>query len=971
MANAEECRWETRQIQERERDRVRRRRRRCRQYPWWDPRGWVCNVITFFEDVWVTVTTTLREWVCNAAEAIEEVERYVRIIVDWAVGILDHWLGVLTGNDTGYWPIISSEEREVPSRPTHIAFTRSFLLGTDLAQVSLRTPYREEGAHVEVRLVGGRVEWSINGAPFTSFAPRASDYPPLSGVDIVLDPRAVSYDNKRLGEWEAPPTFDMIAAGGDRFIAKAAGLDVIFIAILGNPFVHRLSNGARIQLPQSFFKLDPDCGVPNTDRDDLLAHVRVPGDEERHPATERFPLFRALFGTRGVYTDMMDVWFAPRIWVKLDTRPRKGSATPPSRYPQYDHVTYRSNLPNLSLSRNKVRRSIRYNRVMDLGVGVSHFHEQHDNRFGGEADSLSGRGGTLGGALAGMRQMLFQGVTFDAAYRYANGPVEDYGGWVDGTCIYYMLVQLKTNDAIDATGFKDAFAVLWTDEQLVFTERWRVLDIFDRDFMSPFQPIVGDISRNEEEFYRGAPFDGDRYFCPFRYGHVRQHSRMVVARQFIAVTGVNPSTDEDEIYTTHFAWATMDKTWRRRLPPPVPIRRGGKANGADEFADLGDFSMRGDSTLMIRGARGVEGKLLSGYWTQPVLPATRQEMPSLHDLAEEARFEPRAASYTHAWRFVEDNAFSILHRRYSHYGVLEPVESRIQMYRIGDDEISFSSPMAVTDVEATRWEDRAGTLQKRHRRLNYAAAAQALQGVLDASPEETVAAIEQAQEDRIHPSLFNNPMRFHLARRPGLGWILMHDDKRDDKLIGFDALPSKGVVLTDFADPGRTVRILSLTHVRNERDPHGVSIGLERDAVSAPVVPVALIEVVRDQQRVQQSSISFTVGRGPDDARHNGIGSFREWVAANVWRVKIGAVIPGTTRVEILFDMERETAFQSSDDDTSWTFTWLPSEFDQRNGALAAMLNDAGAVYYGTSLWFVGATGLAAPPDQVRWNVPK
>ena len=54
--------------------------------------------------------------------------------------------------------------RSGASMPVSAAFTRSFLLGTDLAQVSLRSPYREEGAHVEVRLVDGRVEWSVNGA---------------------------------------------------------------------------------------------------------------------------------------------------------------------------------------------------------------------------------------------------------------------------------------------------------------------------------------------------------------------------------------------------------------------------------------------------------------------------------------------------------------------------------------------------------------------------------------------------------------------------------------------------------------------------------------------------------------------------------------------------------------------------------------------------------------------------------------
>lgn len=969
MANAEECRWESHQTKKRNRQRVKKHREECRDYGWLDPRGWVCHIVTFFETVWNTVTETVNDWVCDAAELFEEIERYGGMFFDWAMTVLDHWVGVLTGNPTGYWPIVDSEERSVSSRPVRAAFTRSFVLGTDLAQVSLSAPYREEGAHVEVRLVDGSVEWSIDGAPFVAFEPRASDYPPLPGVDVDLAPQSVSYHKERLGEWVTPPVFDMIAAGGDRFIAKAADSDAIYIAIPANPFVHRLSDGSRIQLPQSFFKLDPDCGIAETDRDELLAHVRVPGDNELHPATERFPLFRVMFESRAVYTDIMAAWFAPRIWLKLDTRPRKGSSDPPQRYPQYDHIIYRCNLPDFFLNRKRVRRSVRYRHVLDLGVGVSHFHEQHDGRFGGEADSLSGRGGTLGGALAGLRQMLFQGVEFDHAYRYANGPVEDYGGWVDGTCIYYMLVQLKSSAAIEAADLEDAFAVLWTDEQLVFTERWRVLDIIDRKFMSPFQPIVGDISINEEEFYSNAPFDGDRYFCPFRYGHVRQHSRMAVARQFIAVTGIDPDTNADEIYTTHFAWGTMDKTWRRRLPPNVQIRRTGDSNDNEDLANLSDFSMRGDSTIMIRGARSVDGNRFYGYWTQRVLPANGQEMPSVQDLADEETFEPRRARYTHAWRFVGDGAFKILHRRYSHYGVLEPVESRIQMYRIPDDQITFSSAIGAPDVEAALWEDRNRTLQIQHPRLNYGAAAQGLQGLLDGSPADVTEALEQAQENRTHPSGFNNPMRFKLARRPGLGWILMHADKRDEKLIGFNPLPNGGVLLTDSTNSARTVTVRALRHVRNARDPHGIRIGLEADGVSPPAVPSAVIEVLSDGRTVQQATISFTMGRKPDDRLHNSLESYREWVASNVWRVKLGGVLPDSDTVVLLLDLEREIVFQPSNDNTTWTYIWLPSVAQQRNGALAAMLSEAGAAQYGTSLWFVGATGLAAPPDGVGWCV--
>jgi hypothetical protein len=71
--------------------------------------------------------------------------------------------------------------------------------------------------------------------------------------------------------------------------------------------------------------------------------------------------------------------------------------------------------------------------VLDPGVGVSHLHEQHDNRFGGEVDCLHGARISLG---------IVTSPSDEEAFRFANGPIRDFGGWVDGTCIHYMLVQL-------------------------------------------------------------------------------------------------------------------------------------------------------------------------------------------------------------------------------------------------------------------------------------------------------------------------------------------------------------------------------------------------------------------------------------------------------------------------------------------------------------------------------------------------
>ena len=78
MPNAEECRWETSEYEERQKQRVKRHKDRCKDYGLFDPRGWVCTVVTFFEEVWVTVTVTVREWVCTVVEVAEEWIEYGR-----------------------------------------------------------------------------------------------------------------------------------------------------------------------------------------------------------------------------------------------------------------------------------------------------------------------------------------------------------------------------------------------------------------------------------------------------------------------------------------------------------------------------------------------------------------------------------------------------------------------------------------------------------------------------------------------------------------------------------------------------------------------------------------------------------------------------------------------------------------------------------------------------------------------------
>jgi hypothetical protein len=127
------------------------------------------------------------------------------------------------------------------------------------------------------------------------------------------------------------------------------------------------------------------------------------------------------------------------------------------------------------------------------------------------------------------------------------------------------------------------------------------------------------------------------------------------------------------------------------------------------------------------------------------------------------------------------------------------------------------------------------------------------------------------------------------------------------------------------------------------------------------------LTVSRQGKQIDGVRIRFRMARAPADARHPQLVSYPEWVAMNVWRVKLAFVSGGEPAVDLVFDLERETVFAATADAQTYEGAWRPSASDQRGGLLAEVLSRAGSVRYGTSVWFVGSTGLAAPPDEVTW----
>ena len=962
MINADQCRRQNEEYENHQLHLIETRERRCRRYAWWDLRGSVCWAETALRRILLGVEMTARRSLCLAAEAIEEGERIVRSLFEALIGLADHTVGTwFLGNDTGYWPLIFTASRTVRSRPKNYTFTRSMALAINHHAADMKDVYNEEGTHVEIRLEDGDVKWSKSGdSNFIPLLPRAKDYPYFTPTeDISRGWRALSYDTKRLNDWRQLPPFDLIAGGGDRLIAKVANSDDIYILILDYPFFHQTSNGRRISLPQSFFKIDPLCGQSGISPSDLTAHVQVPHDDEQHPATERFPLFRKLYKNRFPAVDTMTAWFPPRIWVKVDLRPRKSTSNPPFPYPSYDHVIYLSNLPNWRLSRERVKKSFKYEMVLDLGVGSTHYHEQHDSRFGGEAESLSGQGGQTGKALSFLREFIFGKDTFDAAYRFANGHVEDYGGWLDGTCIYFQLVRLKSEAEVEEFGLKDAYAILWCDEQFAFAERWRLLHIYDRVFSSPFQPIIGEISILEEEYYKENAFDADRYFCPFQEGWINDQSRMAVARQFIAVSGSSEEL-EHEIFTIHYAWGSMDKTWRRRKIPRSDNTMSSFDDCFFNSADISTLQMRSDSTMILHGSMRLRGKIINGIWSQRVLPAEGQEMPSIKTLAFEPKFKPRQGSYIHPWRFVELSAAMSMHQKFSHYGVLEPVDSRIQAYRIANLNIDFESLVGLSreEIEDRIWIDDQKILGMNHKKIDWADASDFSNNPLSAIREEW------------QVSLFNQNLAFRIVNRPVVGWLMLFADKRDDKLAEISTrMKGDDIVLTSGDPTPAKIKFNHISRIRNLRDAHGATVHQEPDGISPPAVAEAYIQsTVDEMNNVLKVSIILKFARTQSSMIAPSLDDYENWLAMNVWRVKIACWDPYTHEVLKILDVEHMNSFEQKDTVNVRKFTWFPNTVDQRSGLLSTVLTQEGAILNGTSIWCIGATGLAACPDRIIWR---
>lgn len=779
---------------------------------------------------------------------------------------------------------------------------------------------------------GKRYEFTINSAG--TIAARDSN-----GKSTSLD-SAWSYSKSRIGKNIMRPSFDLIAASGGRLFAKAKDSDDFYIATMDHMFIHASKEAAsyerEIVVPSISFKLDPEFGM-NADSFDLLKGTKdVPTDS---PMSERLALFHPIMQRE--LLDMMIARLDPVVLQQVDSRPPQnvigqavtnalntlapvaylglsalpfglilplaalaiftifkdklgelvgnvelGSA-PPRGVPTYKPVTYER--PDGTQFKPP---AIEFDEVLDIGVSHVHWFQQYELSGGGELQPLR---------LSDFYQNL---------YRFFNGPVRDGDGFIDGTCNVYALVKHRPT-----TERPHGYALLFQDEQWYFSQRWRLVDPDDNKGL--FGAITAGL---KDSIYQWNPAT---YWCPFRNGHINERSRLAVANHVILVTGTDPETNAQRIYSINFSWASMDRTWRQRKLPAGEVKyladamseSGNEAIKADaECVYPETIGLREDMTIHLKGGRNVAGEMVSGRWYQRYLPADNAHIPAGGKLVANEMPQP---GYEHGWRFLPERAF-LLADNFSHFGVYDTVDSRCQYYDV--TPVSGGDAATLESGEPGPWVDKDRQLYVSQWKFRYDAKHP---GIDPVDP----------------PSLFNADTSLKIIRR-GARWIAMHWDKRDDDLIPFERLP----MIVTLKNRGRSVR---------------VKIGPHHSVLQGPMVRNASVWLEPDGR----AGISFLPASTASDVRDN------------VWRVRMAALEAFgdpeacMTRARVVPLVNVTTPGEFTNSFGRYEHRWTPTEAEMKSLRLCCSEN--GAASFATSIWFEDIVGHVGVPESIVWLQPE
>ena len=456
------------------------------------------------------------------------------------------------------------------------------------------------------------------------------------------------------------------------------------------------------------------------------------------------------------------------------------------------------------------RFAIQYSKVLDIGIGSSHWNENWQAHFGGEIHAL----------LA--PRPLFQGERYSLTqYRFLNGPVIDGDAFNDGTTNFYMMVRLGPQGQPEA-GMLQPYAILWFDEQTYFTQRYRLLH--------PTDDTLGDLFslphylRDNPEWY---DFHLSRYWCPFRAKLINDESRMVLRRNVIAVTGKDSLTNQWEIYTIVFNYGLCDHSWRlRSFPqatqlrvdpgvaqdqdPPLPPELTDGTDNAYVVVNLMD--MRDDTFLHVRGSlkNPATNTQRRGRWLQRYLPADCGHVPERHALTG----AKPDIGYTHKWDFVSDDAYKRADKFYQ-FGVYEKlIDSRGQYYKVELLPSPGGTP-TFADVNGHVWiNDKFildggdpltmntvnfnWNLPKENGAIVKRTSATSDDPEYDPSTDSELFVHEFRKRPSI--SMYEPTARFRILERKPLGLIAVFYDKRDDELQSASNLPQPTMLSHDIVE---------------------------------------------------------------------------------------------------------------------------------------------------------------------------
>lgn len=834
-----------------------------------------------------------------------------------------------------------------------------------------RFNYKDSGQRFSFRLNNDGVLKYCETSPGSNFRGDWNDFIPLNPLNL----KAISYLKKRAGESIETPKFDLITAGGNRILAKEKGSDRLFFTIIDELFwqykdVNNTMDTKDIRVPGIYFKLDPEAGIPGAQNRDSIS--QLDGDFNNHPETTRWPVYRTCIGSG--LSGMMIVSKKPRVWYQIDSRPPCDSkAEIPSKFPRYSHITYANALfPDL----RQDEYSINFQSVLDLGVGSVHRHENYSEIYGGEMQPL----------LTDIYGFSF----YLHLYQFFNGQVRDGDGFIDGTCNYYMLVKLD-----DTNSSHQKYALLFIDEQMIFSKRWRAVDLSDYlpdSFIPPNFLFATELKSKPDVYFDQYRFESNKFWCPFSSGCVNDNSRLAVARQIIAINGEDAG--EQQIFTINYSWGTCDRTWRwRSLPegtkavivhprsrydgmhgdpadinavrdphaPDTPVRvntssrevisRDDNVFVTSENRDVDivypeTIKVRDDSTLVLKGIKRFlthdnKTRYYIGRYFQKYLPA---------DLKMPDPKEGKPDGFAHDWQFVKESIYKSMDS-YSHFGVYENVDSRSQYYLL---EVSDSDAKKLK--HDLFWEDVNETLSIECPRINW----DDISRRATAGNFGTVVNIDSFPirfEDVRPLSMFNKATYFRVTYKEGLGYIATFWDKRDD-----DLKPVKNVP--------QTVNLVAWSEGlkrRNENIKIEVRFKEHQEMTVPPLVTNATLSLNLDTSgEISRASVSFVLPeyiflkkekrQGPD-------------VNKCIWRVVVAALSDSEGVVKV-FDRKRAGEFHNTDEN-QFTFTcdFIPTAREKE--LLSRHFTPETYWQSGATIWFEDVVGQKNIAQETKFEIVK